>query len=938
MNIIIPFTSPEATLATTGGKGTNLARLTRAGFDVPPGFMISTAAYRAFVVENGLEVVILSALENLSADDPAQLETTSAQIRAAFSAGTMPANIAQEIQAAYAELNPKSKIQNQKPVAVRSSATAEDLPDLSFAGQQDTYLNIIGEAQLFKAVVDCWSSLWTARAIGYRVRNKISHEDAALAVIVQEMVPSEVSGVLFTANPLTGLRSESVIDATFGLGEALVSGQVEPDHFVVSTSTAEHAEKNLKNSANSPAWPLPGQAAVSAVNITLGAKKISTRGKVGGGVETVAENVAAQQTLADDQIRQLVVTGQAIQQEYGAPQDIEWAFSGGKLYILQSRAITSLFPVPRISFDPLVIWFSFGAVQGLVGPLTPLGQDTICHVAAGAGSMFGARLDPAKMDLFGLAGERIWIKISDVIRHPLGSHIFGGALGFLEPSVGQILGSLAADPRLGTGQGRFKFSTARRLARFVLPVLANLVRNMLGPESARARFDALIENRLAAGRITPADDRFGRLANATAFIRSQVASALPFLLPKFIPVFGPSMAALNILKEFSPERALDVTRSLSNNVTTQMDLMLWATAQEIRADMASAALFRDFSAPELASRYLNGILPDATQTAIGRFMDRYGMRGVGEIDFGQPRWREEPTPVMHTLQSYLQIDPQFAPDVLFAKGEQAALDAIEQIAAEARKQPAGWFKEKMVRAAAKRIRLLMSARESPKFFAIRTMGVARQVLLEVGQEFVAAGAIERADDLVFLNLSELDELAREKPFTAERAENAEKNIKKSALSAVSAVEKDWKALISERHATYERELRRRQVPRVLVSDGRAFYEGVGAATDTGAVISGSPVSPGVVEGIVHVVLDPRGTQLAPGEILVCPGTDPAWTPLFMAAGGLVMEVGGMMTHGSVVAREYGLPAVVGVDQATIKLKNGQKIRVDGTTGKIAVLD
>jgi len=294
-------------------------------------------------------------------------------------------------------------------------------------------------------------------------------------------------------------------------------------------------------------------------------------------------------------------------------------------------------------------------------------------------------------------------------------------------------------------------------------------------------------------------------------------------------------------------------------------------------------------------------------------MEKYGMRGTGEIDFGQPRWREDPTSIMHTLQSYLNIDEASAPDVLFRKGEQAASKAIEKIAANAREQTAGWLKEKMVRGAARRVRLLMGARESPKFFAIRTMGIARKALLEVGEEFAEAGTIERPDDLVFLKLDELEALAKNETH-------------------------DWKGLIAERRIIYERELRRRQVPRILVSDGRAFYEGLGSETDTANVITGSPVSPGVAEGNVHIIFDPGGAQLAPGEILVCPGTDPAWTPLFMAAGGLITEVGGMMTHGSVVAREYGIPAVVGVHEATTRLKNGQRIRIDGTAGKILVLD
>lgn len=874
-----------------GGKGLNLIRLRRAGFAVPRGFIISTSAYREFVNVNRWLPAIRSAVGNLSAEDAAALERASAQIRVAFSAGKMPEGIESAIRAAYADFE-------NKPVAVRSSATAEDLPDLSFAGQQDTYLNVIGSEQLLQAVINCWSSLWTARAIGYRIRNNIDHNEAALAVVVQEMVQSDASGVLFTANPLTGLRSEAVIDATLGLGEALVSGQVEPDHYVVDTL----------NHRTAAAW--------RGVAQTLGAKKISTRGKAGGGVEVIEENAEARQALSEEEILQLASVGQQIQNEYGFPQDIEWAFADNKLYILQSRAITSLFPVPEISFDPLIVWFAFGAVQGLLGPMTPLGIDAGKHIFAGAGRMFGAHVEANEENVLVPAGERLWIKISDVIRHPVGNRVIGGALSFIEPSAGKILKSLLNDPRLGAGKGKLKFRTLLRMSRFALPVLGRLVRNLLQPEKARARFDAVIEANLAAAQVAPAADRFGRLMNVVAFMRERIAGALAFLLPRFIPLFAPSMVSLALLDEIAGDDetlALEVTRGLPQNVTTEMDLALWQTATEIRADAASADEFRASDAPMLARRYRNGDLASAAQNAIARFMDKYGMRGVGEIDFGQPRWREDATPVMHTLQSYLNIDAASAPDVLFARGEQAALRAVERLVLKARRGPAGWLKEKLVRGAARRIRLLMGARESPKFFAIRTMGIARQALLEVGEEFAEAETIERADDLVFLKLDELESLARDEP-------------------------RAWKALIAERQAIYAREHRRKQVPRMLVSDGRAFYEGLGSETDTGNVITGSPVSPGVAEGIVHIILDPRGAQLAPGEILVCPGTDPAWTPLFMAAVGLITEVGGMMTHGSVVAREYGIPAVVGVHQATTRLKDGQRIRVDGTAGQIIVLE
>jgi phosphohistidine swiveling domain-containing protein len=891
MTSIIPFTSTAASLQWAGGKGSNLARLVQAGFPVPAGFIISTTAYRAFVADNHLTDVIDAALVKLTTDDPTQLETASTAIRAAFSAGQISANTAAAICAAHADLNAPA-------VAVRSSATAEDLPDLSFAGQQDTYLNVVGTDALLSAVIDCWSSLWSARAVGYRLRNDINQNEVALAVVVQVLVPSELSGVLFTANPLTGLLHETVIEATYGLGEALVSGQVVPDHFVVESNSG------------------------AVISKTLGSKRVVTYAKPGGGVETVqrasetspAPATLAQQTLSDLQILKLTQLGQQMQTLFAAPQDIEWAFAAGQLYILQSRAITSLFPVPHISLDPLTVWFSFGAVQGLLGPITPLGRDVALHIAAGAGRLFGASQSPETQTLFAVAGERIWIKLSDLIRHPIGNRLFGSFLQLIEPSVAQILTTLATDPRIGASKGKLTLRTMWRVAHFALPLIIPLLHNLCCPAQGRAKFDAQITNYLQIAQINPSTDRFVQLANIVSFIRERIANAFPFLLPRFIPIFAPSMVALNLLNKIfdADPLVLEVTRGLPNNVTTEMDLALWQTAKTIRAAPDALRAMREHPAEELAESYLQQTLPPEAQTAIAHFMARYGMRGVGEIDFGQPRWREAPTVIIHTLQSYLNIDPAAAPDVLFARGAQAADAASTALAAQARRQFAGWFKEKLVRAAVRSIRLLMGVRESPKFFAIRLMGIARSALLTVGQAFVTAGTLDQADDLVFLQLSELTALAQ-------------------------AEQRDWKALCIERRAAYTRELRRRQVPRVLLSDGRAFYEGLGATTDTDTEISGSPVSPGCVEGVVHIVHNPAGTQLAPGEILVCRGTDPAWTPLFMAAGGLVTEVGGMMTHGSVVAREYGIPAVVGVHQATTRLRDGQHIRIDGNTGKIMVL-
>ena len=326
---------------------------------------------------------------------------------------------------------------------------------------------------------------------------------------------------------------------------------------------------------------------------------------------------------------------------------------------------------------------------------------------------------------------------------------------------------------------------------------------------------------------------------------------------------------------------LEITRGLPHNVTTEMDLRLWQTAQVLRDDGPSAEIFEGLPASELAALYLDTALPPVAQDAVATFMDVYGMRGLGEIDLGRPRWCEEPEHITGVLQSYLQIDdPALAPDAVFERGANAAREAAELLEAKVSKLHFGYFKARLVRFGVKRYRALAGLREAPKFFAIRMLGVIREGLLQSGRDFVEAGLLGQDDDLFFLYIHELDALSDDEG-------------------------EQWTLIrekIAERRAYRAHEMKRQQIPRVLLSDGTAFYEGVAVPTGDSGAIVGDPVSPGVVEGKVRVVLSPLGAQLEPGEILVCPGTDPAWTPLFLAAGGLVMEVGGMMTHGSVVAR------------------------------------
>ncbi|MBP7694130.1 MAG: hypothetical protein KA764_19560, partial [Anaerolineales bacterium] len=587
--------------------------------------------------------------------------------------------------------------------------------------------------------------------------------------------------------------------------------------------------------------------------------------------------------------------------------------------------ITALFPLPDHP-DPaaLRVFFSFGAVQGLLDPITPLGQDALRSVIAGAAHVLGYADTYETQDVFYLAGERVWVDITGVLRNHTGRRVARGALSFVEPSVGQAIAPLLNDPRLSPTAHGLAPRTALRVGPRLLVVLSYVLRYLANPEgrrlTAQREVDAYLADLRARSQTT--GDAPARLAQRVALL-TEMTQAFPLAIPRLATGLAAGMAAFNLLRLASRpglDRAvvdrltLEATRGLPHNVTTQMDLQLWATARLIRAAPAEAAHFLDTPAEALAAAYLAGQLPAATQRAVAAFLGQYGARGLGEIDFGRPRWREAPAPVMQALQSYLRIaDEQLAPDVVFARGAVAGAAALDHLTALVRAVPGGWFRARVVGWLGRRLRALMGLRESPKFFIIRLMDILRQGLLASGQDLVTAGLLARADDLMWLRLAELQALARGEPH-------------------------DWRSRVLARRALFEREKRRRQVPRVLLSDGRAIFAGLNTPASAAAgALHGDPVSPGVAEGAVRVVLDPAGAELAPGEILVCPGTDPSWTPLFLAAGGLITEVGGLMTHGSVVAREYGIPAVVGVDRATQRLRTGQRLRVDGATGEITPL-
>ncbi|MGW8143825.1 MAG: PEP/pyruvate-binding domain-containing protein [Anaerolineales bacterium] len=884
------MSSPDANLENAGGKGVNLSKLIRAGFNVPGGFILTTQAYKSYINTNKLGDRILERIYQIDDQDAVQLEEASTEIRSWFQNPGIPQQITDQLKEAYAHLG-------EDAVAVRSSATAEDLPDISFAGQQDTFLNITDFESLLQAVTDCWSSLWTARAISYRDRNNIPQDEVYLAVIVQEMVPSESSGIMFTANPLTGSRTELVIDATLGLGEALVAGHVEPDHYVVEKEQRKILSKSL------------------------GSKSVIMQGKSGGGVQTQEADASETQAISDEMILSLVDIGVRINDLYQFPQDIEWAFSGGKLFILQSRPITSLFPIPEgIRTTPLRAFFSFAAVQGILEPMTPLGQDAVRLIFAGAASMFDFDVTQETQGVFRIAGERLWAEITTVVHHPIGSRLMLRFMSAIDQVVQHTLIRLKDDPSLEFGEGRLRFSTLKSVAKFVFPFLKGVFGFIKSPQGAAEWIQQSSQAEIARIRDKYSQSPDSKLSlKESVNLYGEIFNAFPFAIPHIATGAAAGLIPFFLLNKISTQLTgtsdlgLEITRGLPNNVTTEMDLYLWEVAQIIRTDEDCYKLFMSSDSGVLANDYLGNKLPEPAQSQISTFLDTYGMRGLGEIDIGRTRWREQPDYVFEVMRSYLQIeDETLAPDVVFNSGKKAAEDAINTLQGIAKRTFAGRMKAEVIGMLAVRVRELAGLRESPKFFIVQLFGIIRQALLESGEELVLNGTFDCPDDIFYLYLTELEALA-----------NGES--------------RDWRSLIAERRRSYQRELGRKQIPRLLLSDGRAFYEVLESSYGDESSILGSPVSPGVVQGRVRVILDPINADLLPGEIMVCPGTDPAWTPLFLSAVGLIMEVGGMMTHGAIVAREYGIPAVVGVYQATTKFYTGQEIRVDGSTGEIFLL-
>jgi rifampicin phosphotransferase len=846
-------------LALAGGKGANLGEMVRAGLPVPPGFTLLTSAYRLFVQQAGIQAEIERLAGTIDADSQQSLDAASARIRALFDQGTVPTEMARAITEAYAALG-------AFPVAVRSSATAEDLPDASFAGQQETYLNIAGTEQVAAAVKRCWSSLWTGRALSYRVKNDIAPGDVALAVVVQKLVAADAAGVMFTVDPISGRRDRMVIEGAWGLGESVVSGVVSPDNWVADGKTG------------------------AILGAQVATKRIMTVRTAGGTAERpVPATLQQKPVLEAAHVAALVDLGRRTAAHFGAPQDLEWALADGRFYLLQSRPITTLFPLPEPAQPPeagLRVSVSFGHFQGVLEPITPAGLCAAGAMSKGFPRLFLGGKDRGEAPaFFQVAARRIYVDVTSVLRTQAGRTVLSG--NTLETTLGQAVRDLlAGEERLQPVAGGSPITAINK--RVLLTMLSRALAALAFPDRARRGARRKVEAHLRS--LVAESHGLKSISDRVRFIRSAAASGIPAVVAHTAPLFGPAVAinrqVEQKLKAWSLDPAMleSVGRSLPHNPTTEMDLSLWRLSRTLKAEGSS---------------------PRADHPAVHAFLDQYGHRAVREIDLGIERWRENPEQVLHMLSNYMtQGSGVPDPEAHFQAGATAAEEAIAAIAAQVRAKQ-GAVQAAFIRWLLHRFRALSGIREWHKSYLVRILAIARQVLKDAGADLVKAGRLDRIDDVFFLDFADLES------------------------------SRDLRDLASRNRLDYERELKRRVVPVLITSEGEVSY---GHPPAQEGMLAGTGASAGVYEGVVRIILNPAGARLEPGEILVAPGTDPAWTPLFLTAGALVTETGGLISHGSVVAREYGIPAVVGVPEVTTRLQTGQRIRVDGGSGLILPLD
>ncbi|WP_152353943.1 PEP/pyruvate-binding domain-containing protein [Brachybacterium subflavum] len=876
-------------VAEVGGKAANLGELTRAGIPVPPGFVLTTDAYRRFVETAGIRGRLLEAVRGLDPEDTEAADRASADVGALFAGVEIPDDLRRDLLSARAELG-------RTPVAVRSSATAEDLEDASFAGQQETYLHVDGDDALLRAVRDCWASLWSARALAYRAHRGIDPAEMALAVVVQEMVPADSAGVMFTANPQNGRRSETLISAAWGLGEAVVSGQVDTDDLVIDTLRRRVASRSTADK-KVMVVPAAGTGRPSGADGT-GSDRTGSGGTGSDeGTRTVPVGPAERRApvLDDAAALDLAAWGARITDHYGAPQDVEWARAGTGFVITQARPIIGLpapagpaptsWPVPRRRAG----YFRASIVEQMPDPLTPLFADlTASHVIE---QMIATVRDASGSSVFREKGVEF-------------TTINGYAYyGYTNAAmVGMTARSGLLVPRLlrgGVGGPRYWRTTA-------LPRYRRIVEE---------------ESRTGVG----AADAAALLASAEHLVAAGFAyyTAVQTVIPPVVIAESAFTAfCRRVARPGDPRPETLVFGFESEPIRAEQslfDLAAWARGHEGLAPALEASDVVPEQCPE-------GVDEEAWTQWRERFaahLDAHG-HATYTLDLAQPVAADSPELLWDVLRMYLRgegTDPRERREKAARAREEGAARISAHLSSPLRRVFARLLR---------RAQELAPARED----ALAGIGLgwpaARRALREIGRRLVAAGVIAQADDVFWLRRDELLDLAHALDGGAQSLPTRAGIIEDRRVTWRGQKLATPPQLLPERSIWHGFD---RWMP--SVGQGGGGGDGVGDGGAEGLVLTGIGGSGGTVTASVHVLYGPdEFRDFRPGEILVAAITTPAWTPLFAMAAGVITDVGGPLSHSSIVAREYGIPAVLGTGTATRRLRTGQRVTIDGNAGTV----
>lgn len=860
-------------LAIVGGKGANLGELSGIEeIQVPEGFCVTTEAYQEIIGNNEEFHSLLDQLSFLKADNRESIGEISAKIRQVIEEIAIPQGINKEITRYLERLGEKNAY------AVRSSATAEDLATASFAGQQDTYLNIIGKDDILKHISKCWASLFTDRAVTYRIQNGFDHGKVYLSVIIQKMVFPDAAGIMFTADPITMNRTVTSIDASFGLGEALVSGLVNADNYKVRDGRI--------------------------IDKKISTKKLAIYALKEGGTEEkeVEADRQNKQTLTDEQILELEKTGRRIEAYFGSPRDIEWCLYGNKLFIVQSRPITTLYPIPDVQDGKTHVYMSFSHQQMMTDAMKPLGV-----------SFFQSQFDAVS---FIEIGGRLYFDLAHDLASPMGRKIMLATLGKIDPLVLNAIKNLIKqkpfmESLARNGQG---FSSLSK-GYFSLGLVVQIIK------ISRANDASVVQTLMSRNEVLIGKLR-QRIAGLSGdelfdFMKKELKQLKKSMLdPQSMgAVYAGTLASIWINKYMEKwlgeKNAADLlSKSVANNITSEMGLELLDVADVVRQYPAVMEYFKHADDKTFFEDLVKLEGGNSVSKSIQAYLEKYGMRCSGEIDITRPRFSEQPTALIPMILSNIK---NFKPGAHNARAEQGRLEAKQKeddLLNRLVKLPGGKQKTKKAREKISVLRNFIGYREYPKYIMVGHYWIIKQALLKEAGRLVQNGVLREKEDIYYLSLEELREVVRTNRL-------------------------DY-SIIRSRKEEYE-VYAKLTPPRLITSEG----EIISGEYDTGNIpkgaLAGVPASSGIIEGRARVVLRMEDADLEEGDILITTFTDPSWTPVFVAIKGLVAEVGGMMTHGSVVAREYGLPAVVGVENATKLIKDGQRIRVNGSEGYVEML-